>query len=145
MIWAVVGLAVVAAGVDLWKREIPDSISIALVGLAVVGWCWPGQTAVLHRCLLGAAGAGIAAAVALALYALGGWGGGDVKLLTAVGLVVGLSIVPILLWTALAGAALAGIAAARKQWDYAYAPAIAAGAATHALWPDLLSRVAEGG
>lgn len=143
MIWLVMGLAGVAAGLDLWKREIPDSLSIALIALAIAGCCWPGPTSVLSRMAGGAAGAGIAAVVALTLYALGGWEGGDVKLLTAVGLAVGLAIIPILLWTALAGALLAGIAAVRKQRDYAYGPAIAIGVATHASFPELLSRISQ--
>jgi prepilin peptidase CpaA len=76
------------------------------------------------------------------LYYLGGVAGGDLKLLVALGLGLGLAIIQVLLWTALFGALLAAIAASRKQRDFAYGPAILAAVVTYALAPNALWRLA---
>ena len=62
------------------------------------------------------------------LFALGGFGGGDVKLLAALGAIVGFKgEIGVLLYMGVLGAVLALVARFRKQREYAYAPAIAFG------------------
>jgi len=73
------------------------------------------------------------------LFALGGLGGGDVKLLAALGAILGFKgELGVLFYMALAGAVLALLARLRKQREYAYAPAIAIGLLAFILrgyWP----------
>ena len=62
------------------------------------------------------------------LVRVGGLGGGDAKLLAALGAVVGFKgELGVMLYAALLGALLALVARFRKQREYAYAPAIALG------------------
>lgn len=123
---------------DLRTREIPDAISLALLGWAVLttalGWSSLGWLSLTGGLFLGLA-------IGCLLFALGGWGGGDVKLVAALGALLGpLGLLQAMFWIALAGGLLAVIAAARGQRDYAYVPAIAAGVIVHWfaspwLWP----------
>ena len=70
------------------------------------------------------------------------FGGGDVKLFAALGGWFGITaVIPLALWTAIAGLLLAIVAAARGDKDYAYGPAIFIGACVHWLAPDLLGRI----
>jgi prepilin peptidase CpaA len=81
-------------------------------------------------------------ALGTGLFALGAFGGGDVKLIAALGAILGpVGLIYMLFWTALAGGALALAAAARRQREFAYVPAIALGLAFYALssWLDLLN------
>jgi prepilin peptidase CpaA len=114
-----------ATAVDLIRREIPDSVSIGLALWAItaelLGWL-PFQWDALVFGL----------AAGLILGAIGFWfecfGGGDVKLLAALGAAVGISAIwTLLFWTALAGGALALIAKWRGERELAFAPAIALG------------------
>lgn len=89
--WAFVALLTVAAMSDAWRLTIPNALSMALVGLFAVAIFlhpiaidWP-----LHLAAMG-----ITFAVALVLYRFGVMGGGDLKLLTAVALWIGLYDLP---------------------------------------------------
>ncbi len=94
----------VAAGFDVWKRKIPNW----LVLLAACG-------GILLNALAGVAGVsdsllGIVAGIGVLLvpFALGWVGAGDVKMLGAVGAVLGLAWIPrVLFYSALAGGACA--------------------------------------
>jgi Flp pilus assembly protein protease CpaA len=113
---------------DLWNRQIPDALSVCLLILSFiatgfhlhnVGW--------LDLALGLSAGFG----VGFALFAAGGVGGGDVKLLASLGAVVGLKgTLGIMFYMALAGAVFALVARLFKQREYPYAPAIALGLLT---------------
>jgi prepilin peptidase CpaA len=125
MIFVAMLLAVVAAVYDLRKREIPDWISLALVGGAVLstaaGWS---QVSWLNL----AYGLGLALVLALPFYGLGAFGGGDVKLVVALGAVLGpIGLLGTLFWMALCGGLLAAVAVLRGRRDLAYGPAIALG------------------
>ncbi len=131
-----------AAVWDLRTREIPDWIPVAILGWACLataaGWhqvTWMGG-------ILGALlGLGLAGAV----FYLGGLGGGDVKLLAAIGAAVGpAALLSILAWTAAAGAVLALVALARGKRDFPYGPAIAAGLFVETVWPGGLGHVLLG-
>lgn len=130
---------VVAAAVDLRTREIPDAIPIALVAAALAtrlaGWHEVSWTSMAIGCAVGCIVPGL-------LCALGAMGGGDVKLLGALGFGFGWeSLIRVLYWTALAGGLLAvGVLALRRfrgshaaeqdadaDPELAYGPAIAVG------------------
>jgi prepilin peptidase CpaA len=128
----VLGLLAVAALCDLKSREIPDWISLALLALAVVatalGW---------HGVVWWQLAAGLALGFALTapLFYMGGIGGGDVKLVAALGAVLGAwGLLAALFWVALAGGVLALIAKLRGQSDFAYVPAIFLGTLAALLW-----------
>lgn len=85
-LWFVSALLVVAALIDGWKLRVPNwlTYSMVLAGLlvsVVVGGVSGG--------LWSLAGAALGLAVLLPLYAVGGMGAGDVKLLAGVGAWVG--------------------------------------------------------
>lgn len=109
---ALVGVvAALAAAFDVREGRIPNWLTVGglVAGLALGGFGgWAG---------LGwaAGGAAVAFAVGLPFFLLGGFGGGDVKLLAAVGALVGLDRLPTaLLVTALAGGVLAVGAVIRR-------------------------------
>lgn len=101
----VIGSLVAAAIVDLARREIPDTCSVAIIGAALLLVLAQPQH---WRDALIAASAGIALFGAGAvLFAKGIWGGGDVKLIGALGAWIGWSGVPgFLLATAVFGGAV---------------------------------------
>jgi prepilin peptidase CpaA len=117
--------ASVAAIFDLRKREIPNWIAASLVACAFLctaaGW----SDVTWGRLALGAL---IGLAVTAPLYALGGFGGGDVKLVVALGVALGPApLLAALFWVAVCGGALAVVALLRGRRDLAYSPAIALG------------------
>jgi prepilin peptidase CpaA len=125
MICVAIGLTLVATVYDLRRREVPDWIGAALVVCAATAIA-AGLTDVTWVGL--AIGAALGLILTLPLYALGGFGGGDVKLVVALGAALGpLALLSALFWVALSGGALAVIAAIRGRRDLAYVPAIALG------------------
>jgi len=133
-------LLLVAAAYDLRTREVPDWVALALLAWAVLatGLAWHANT---WWSL--AAGLTIGAVVGgLCFYFGGGLGGADVKLIAALGAVAGpLGLLSVLFWMALAGGALALVAAARRQRTFAYVPAIVAGWLMYTLWPGAIGHV----
>ena len=132
-------LTLVAALVDVRRREIPDSIWVVIVALVPlrVWWLWP--EIVLWQL---PAGAVVALLLSCIVARNDRFGGGDVKLFAALGAWFGLfSVIPLALWCAIAGLPLALVAAARGKNDYAYGPAILIGVSIHWLMPDLLGRI----
>ena len=132
MIWWVLLLFVLPATViDLKTREVPDLLSLTLLGWAIVvtglhlhdvGWA-----SLLGGFLIGIGFSG-------AFYVMGGIGGGDVKFIAALGAALGhAAIIPALFWIALSGGALALLALYRGKRDLAYLPAIAIGLAIDQL------------
>ncbi len=124
-------LLAVAAWCDLKSRTIPDWIAAALLGWAIVatacgavGSSWSGL----------AGGLLLAGGLAVPLFWLGGLGGGDVKLIVALGAVLGpTALVGVLFWMAIAGGVLALVAKWGGRRDLAYAPAIASGLLIHTI------------
>ena len=130
MIAVPLALLFIAVVCDLRSRDIPDALSLLMLAWAAVvvvcsanGWnpgglTWGGAVA----------GLGIGFALAFPLFALGGLGGGDVKLIAALGAAVGpLLLLQTLFWTAIAGGLIAFVVKLRGQKDFAYVPAIFAG------------------
>lgn len=112
-------LALVAAGVgagafiDLRTRRVPNALTVTLAVAGVA--CAAGGVSGLS---VGASAAGFMLGLGLMLpgYWLGGTGAGDVKLLAAVGSLIGPANVGLaFLYTALAGGVLALIVARRRR------------------------------
>jgi prepilin peptidase CpaA len=139
VLWIILSLVFIATIWDLRTREVPDWIPLAILLSAIlataVGWSevqWPSLTAGL---LLGFASSAM-------LFYLGGFGGADVKLIAALGAVLGpLSLLCVLFWTALAGGLLALAVKSRGRREFAYVPAIAAGLLIQIMWPEGLRSV----
>jgi prepilin peptidase CpaA len=125
VLWVCFLSLVVATLVDLRRREIPDSIPIALLGLAIAATAF-GVAA--EGWLSLAIGLALGLAIGACLVWAGGFGGGDAKLLAAVGAVLGpRAFLTFLFYAAIAGGVLAAIALMRGKRDIAYAPALALG------------------
>ena len=124
-------LILIATVCDLRKREVPDWISIVLLLAAIVAAALQvGETGWLGLVI----GLALGLAIGTALFAWCGFGGGDAKLIVALGAVFGpIGLLSLLFWTALAGAGLAIVAHARGQQDLAYVPAIALGLLVHII------------
>ncbi|TVQ63003.1 MAG: hypothetical protein EA379_04700 [Phycisphaerales bacterium] len=123
--WVPPVFAAVASVYDLRTREIPDWIPIALLVWAAVALL----VGVHHADWLSALGGlALAFGIGALLFYIADFGGGDAKLLGAVGACYGLgSTLPILFWIAIMGGVLAVVALARGKRSLAYAPAIAMG------------------
>jgi prepilin peptidase CpaA len=108
----VIGVAT-AAVIDIRTRRIPNELTAALAGLGL-GLAATGVSGVS----VGAAVAGMVVGFLLMLpgHALGATGAGDVKLMAAVGALLGpATVVNAFLFTALAGGGLAAVVALRRR------------------------------
>lgn len=102
--FALVGLVGAATVTDLSSRRIPNVLTLAGLATALALRALVGGPALAS----GALAAIVALVLAVPLVALGGLGGGDAKLLAAVGGFLGLEALPAALFgTALAGGLLA--------------------------------------
>ncbi|MBV8554160.1 MAG: prepilin peptidase [Planctomycetaceae bacterium] len=130
--WVALAHVLVATGFDLRSREVPNTIPVLLLGWAIVVVAFRldgnGWGSMLVGLSVGLLASGF-------FFALGGLGGGDVKLIAALGAVLGHpAIWPALFWIALAGGGFSLIALIRGRRDLAYLPAIALGLSIHLLW-----------
>ena len=108
----IAGLAT-ATVIDLRTRRIPNDLTAAMVGVGI-GLAATGTSGIT----VAASFIGFFLGLALMMpgYALGATGAGDVKLMGAVGAIVGPGlVVSAFLFTAIAGGVLAVIVAARRQ------------------------------
>jgi prepilin peptidase CpaA len=102
------GLAVVF---DLWERRIPNWLIFLALGAGFLLNAWQGTEQVLNSLW----GFGLVIAIFLIPFALGLIGAGDVKLLGAIGALLGVAWVPrVLFYSALAGGLLAALSLATK-------------------------------
>ena len=133
MLWFPWGLSLIACVYDLRSREIPDWIPVLLVASAgvAVGLAWIPVS--FPQLVLGV----LIGFSATAVFGLaGGLGGGDVKLVAALGAWLGpIPLLVVLFWTALFGLMLAIGFRLGGRKDLPYAPAIAAGFAFFLCWP----------
>lgn len=99
-------LAVAAAVTDLARHRIPNRLTYPALVLGLVVALWPAAASApaLGSALLGLL---VGGGLALSLFVSGSLGGGDVKLLAALGLLLGLPlIVDVLFYTLIYGAAV---------------------------------------
>jgi prepilin peptidase CpaA len=132
---AVIASSVAAAAIDLRTRRVPNALTAATAaaGLAIA-MTGVGSTGVIASIVGGLVGF----ALLLPGYIWGGTGGGDVKLLAALGTLLGPNkIIVAFLATAISGGLIALVIALLhrrfRNETFAYAPAIAVGAIV-ALW-----------
>ena len=138
-IWFPLALTGLAAIVNLRTREIPNLIPAAILAGAFLA-ALSGWLPISWRQSL--AGAGLAFALGCLLFWINAWGGGDVKLLAALGAWLGpAGIIATFLWIGILGAALALASAWRGRREFAMGPAIAGGLAVHLIWPLALVRL----
>ena len=108
---ALLALILLAGVSDLRTRRIPNALTVTALGIALA---LRGATGV-EPLASGLAGASIAFATAVPLVLLGGLGGGDAKMLAAVGAFLGPAGLPsMLIVTALVGGAMGAFAVARR-------------------------------
>jgi prepilin peptidase CpaA len=108
---SLIGVAGLAVVLDLRARRIPNVLTYSGLALALALRSFEGPGALAA----GLAGVGIALAIALPLFALGAFGGGDGKLLMAVGAFLGPQGLPTaLLVTALVGGAMSLLEVMRR-------------------------------
>ncbi|MDX1624433.1 MAG: prepilin peptidase [Gemmatimonadota bacterium] len=115
-LYATVALFALVAGSIVWdvrERRVPDAFTVGGVAVALGLRALGGWGPLLD----GVAAAGVGLLIALPLVLAGGLGGGDAKLLAAVGAFLGLAALPVALTvTALAGGVMAvGLATARGR------------------------------
>lgn len=118
-------LLVVATVCDFRSREIPDIISVAIIVIALVsssaGWLGISLPLVI-------AGGTLGFLIGYGLFRFFELGGGDAKLIAALGSLLGpVGLLIVLFAMALAGGVLSCVAMYRGQRDYAYVPAITFG------------------
>jgi len=120
----------VAAFTDVRARRVPNWLTLPTLAVALI-LAIPGGLAHFAVALLVAAAMVV---LGLWLHSRGILGGGDVKLLVAIGTLVGYpNCIALLLYTALAGGLLSAAVALRRGQFVPYALAIAAGFAVLVL------------
>ena len=126
-------LLLVATWWDLRTREIPNWISIALLAVAISAALLEIANVKLWMVFSGGL---LGLVIGFALFRFAKFGGGDAKLIAAIGALLGpVGLLFMLFWMALAGGVLALISLVRRQSDYAYVPAITAGYIAYLVYP----------
>lgn len=105
VIWFVTVVLVVAAAIDGWKLKVPNWLTFPMV---LGGLLFAAITGGGSGLLWALGGAAVGLALLLPLYAIGGMGAGDVKLLAGVGAWVGPMIT---LWAFAVSAVVGGLMA----------------------------------
>jgi prepilin peptidase CpaA len=122
-LWLFAAALVWAAASDLLRLRIPNAISLAIVGLYAIYLITANGPVAWQGALLTA---GIVLVVGFILFSFRVWGGGDVKLLTAVALWAGpAQIIAVLFATALIGGVLAFVAVTPLRMLFPYVVAAA--------------------
>ena len=121
----VLTLLIIATVCDFRTREIPDWISIAIAIVAIIsastGWLGIGLVLVAISGVVGLT-------MGFLLFRFAKLGGGDAKLIAALGMLVGpVGLLIVLFGMAIVGGVLSLVAMLRGQRDYAYVPAITTG------------------
>ena len=130
----VIALVVLVIGsyFDLRSRQVPDAISLSLLGIALLGKALGYQDISWASLGLGFL---CAFAMGAALFQIGAFGGADVKALAALGALLG--FVPFLMYLihmGIAGGVMAAVALKRGEQEIAYLPAMTLGLGTFLLF-----------
>ena len=120
---------VLASAFDLRTREIPDAFPLALLAWSVASRLFGFQPATWFQLETGLVpGLAVGLAVGLFLFRVGALGGGDAKLLAALGACLGpLAFGIAFAWIGLVGGVLALAAHIRRRREVVYGPALAIG------------------
>lgn len=86
MVVALVAVLVTAIGTDLHSSRIPNWLTLSAMGFALASHAWLGS---LQGAIFSLAGLGAGLGLFLILYVSGSIGAGDVKLMAAVGALIG--------------------------------------------------------
>ena len=125
MTYVAILFAIVATVYDVRSRVIPDWIAASLLACAALGIATGLSGLTWMNYVYGAA---LGFALMFPLYALGGFGGGDLKLVVAIGAALGpWALLSVLFWVTVSGGLLAIVALVRGRRNLAYVPAIACG------------------
>jgi Flp pilus assembly protein protease CpaA len=125
MLWVPLLLLIIAAVVDVRAREIPDAIPLALLGWAIA---LTASGVSPHGWMLLVLGLVTGLLFGAVVFWLGGFGGGDAKLLVALGATLGpQDFLVFMFYVAVAGGLLAIAALLRGKRDLAYAPIMTLG------------------
>ncbi|PYQ84778.1 MAG: prepilin peptidase [Acidobacteria bacterium] len=109
LVSAVAGCGTSGAAIDLWVRRVPNPLTLGIVALGLVLAATHGTGTGIGGAL---AGLGVGLLLMLPGYVIGATGGGDVKLLAALGTLLGPSaVVMAFFYSAIAGGALAVLVA----------------------------------
>ncbi|MBY0397285.1 MAG: A24 family peptidase [Thermoleophilia bacterium] len=112
VIWLVTVVLIEAAVIDGKQLRVPNWLTVHFVAGGLAYWAWAAQWAGFAWALQGAA---VGLALLLPLYAIGGMGAGDVKLLAGVGAWVGTALtVQAFVATAIVGGLMAAAMVVRS-------------------------------
>lgn len=115
-IWFLTTALVVAAAIDGWKLKVPNWLTYPLI---VSGWVYSGLALGWEGLGYSLAGTVAGLALLMPLYAIGGMGAGDVKLLAGVGAWVGTIITAysFCLSAVIGGVIAVGMVLWQRGWD----------------------------
>jgi len=115
-IWVVTATLVIAAVIDGWILKVPNLITYPMI---VAGWCYSGYYFGWEGFGWSLLGTSVGLALLMPLYAIGGMGAGDVKLLAGVGAWIWTTdTLYSYCWSAVFGGLIAiGMVLYRKAWS----------------------------
>jgi prepilin peptidase CpaA len=116
-IWMVSVVLIVAAAIDGYKLKVPNWITFPLI---ISGWIYGGIAGGWEGLGASLAGTAVGLALLMPLYAIGGMGAGDVKLLAGVGAWVGTSVTfGAFVFSAIVGGVIAvAMVLWRRKWEH---------------------------
>ena len=124
-LWILLAILTATAVYDYVYREIPQFVPLAVLGLAAVSHILAWQSVGGMERLWGV---GVGFLLSLVFYTSGGFGGGDVKLISSMGAVLGWkALLAVLFYVAIIGGFSALISRLRQEAEFAYGPSIALG------------------
>ena len=140
--FAFCGVLLYTALIDVETLEIPDRIHVIILVLAVLSTIHSAETAITNR-LLGAVIVSVPMLL-IALWVPGGFGGGDIKLMAASGLLLGTKEIVVAAFVSiLAGGIYSAYLLIRKQaqreTQFAFGPFLCTGLAFSVFWGHALA------
>ncbi|QDT35404.1 prepilin peptidase [Thalassoglobus polymorphus] len=134
-------LCVEAVYHDVKRREIPDSVNARILLTALLVTCLTWHSVTLADALIGML---IGFFAVLPFTLKDGIGGGDLKLVAALGAWLGGgATLGFLFWSAMCGMVMAITTHLLGRKDFPFAPAIASGFLIAICWPNALTRLIE--
>lgn len=116
LVWALGSWAVICAAYDIRQRRIPNYLTLSAYGMAIAAFVFEGQGWLGGTVLSCLEGWGIGLLLTMPAYLMKLLGAGDVKMLSAIGLLVGLE--SLLLTYVIASVIMAGLAVFYGLFEY---------------------------